>query len=368
MENNIIRHLKNFKTGKNENLSRELLTEILASNDADVFKSLRDSANSVRQKNVGNKVYYRGLVEISNICMKNCYYCGLRKDNKEISRYTMNIEDLKEAFRIADVSRMGSLVIQSGELLTEKFYDYIAEILTMLKNEFEGKFRVTLSLGELPYEILKEFFRLGAQRYLLRIETSNENLYKKLHPQNPLHSYTKRLNCLADLQKIGYQTGTGVMIGLPYQKYEDMAEDLLFMKKIDIDMVGMGPYIEHEQTPLAKAPNAYSREERLALSYKMIALLRLLLPDINIASTTALQTLDPLGREKGVLCGANVIMPNISPTKYRDKYLLYEGKPCVQDRPDHCADCLEKKLKDFNFEVAFDEYGDSLHYKKRTGQ
>jgi biotin synthase len=227
---------------------------------------------------------------------------------------------------------------------------------------------VTLSLGELPYEVLEELFELGAQRYLLRIEVSNSELYKKYHPNDAHHSYANRLNCLKNLRKIGYQVGTGVMIGLPGQKISNLVEDLLFMKRIDVDMVGMGPYIEHHSTPLPMMNYEpfWPVEKRLDLSYKMISLLRILMPDINIAATTALQTLDPLGREKGIAFGANVVMPNLSDEKYRDKYFLYDNKPCVDDQPTHCVFCLAHRVKSVNYKVAFGEFGDSVHYQKRV--
>ena len=350
-------------------LSKNFLTEVLQSKDSEISKKLRMAAQHVRKEHVGNSVYYRGLIEISNYCMKNCYYCGLRKDNKKTTRYTMDFDDVKKAIKLAYTSKMGSMVIQSGELLTPKFYDYIGKVLKYIQDEYGDQLRITLSLGELPKEVLKEYYKLGARRYLLRIESSDKELYYKLHPKDDVHSYDVRLKCLENLRELDYHVGTGVMIGLPYQTYENLANDLLFMKNIDIDMVGMGPYIEHDQTPLAKENVDFiSRKERVELSYRMIALLRLLMPDINIASTTALQTLDPLGREKGVACGANVVMPNLSDTKYRDKYFLYDGKPCVDDKPDHCIGCLDARVKAFKYEVAYGKFGDSLHYLKRQNK
>ncbi|MCK5078213.1 MAG: [FeFe] hydrogenase H-cluster radical SAM maturase HydE [Calditrichia bacterium] len=358
-----------FLENKYPDLDKEFLAEILQTKDDESIKKLRLAAQHVRENNVGSSVYYRGLIEISNYCMKNCYYCGLRKDNKKTTRYTMDFKDVKKAIKLAYTSKMGSLVIQSGELLTPKFYDYIGKVLKHIQKEYDDQLRVTLSLGELPKEVLKEYYGLGAKRYLLRIESSDKELYYKLHPEDDIHSYDVRLKCLENLRELDYHVGTGVMIGLPYQTYENLANDLLFMKNIDIDMVGMGPYIEHAETPLAHInEDFFDRKERIELSYRMIALLRLLMPDINIASTTALQTLDPLGREKGVACGANVVMPNLSDEKYRDKYFLYDGKPCVDDKPDHCVGCLAARVKAFKYEVAYGEFGDSLHYLKRQNK
>lgn len=370
MKDQIIRLLQKFEQDDYLPLSKEVLEYILASDDMEVVRALKKAAEAVRLRNVGNKVYYRGLIEISNYCRKNCYYCGIRMGNRELERYLMNFEDVKQSIETAYNSQMGSLVIQSGENLSPLFLEYIQSILRYIRDTYQDQLRITLSLGELPADVLQKLYDLGAKRYLLRIEVSNPELYKKYHPQDHLHSYQTRLECLRNLREIGYHVGTGVMIGLPGQQISDLADDLLFMKEMDVDMVGMGPYIEHHATPLPHMDYSprWRVEKRLDLSYKMIALLRLLMPDINIAATTALQTLDPLGREKGIAFGANVVMPNLSAQKYRDKYFLYDNKPCVDDQPTHCVFCLAHRVRSVNYEVAFGEFGDSLHYLKRTGQ
>ncbi|MBE9518745.1 MAG: [FeFe] hydrogenase H-cluster radical SAM maturase HydE, partial [Bacteroidetes bacterium] len=195
---------------------------------------------------------------------------------------------------------------------------------------------------------------------------SNPELYHRYHPTDTLHDYARRLTCLKTLQRIGYQTGTGVMIGLPFQDTGDLADDLLFMKEFNIDMVGMGPYIEHKDTPLYAYRNQLLPiEERFNMALKMIATLRILMKDINIAAATALQAIDPLGREKAVKVGANIIMPNITPGKYRNDYSLYENKPCVDEEPEECKNCLDVRIQLADGEIGYDEWGDSKHFHKR---
>ncbi len=227
---------------------------------------------------------------------------------------------------------------------------------------------VTLSLGEQKEEVYQRWFDAGAHRYLLRIETSNPELYQMYHPTDTLHEYARRLTCLKTLQRIGYQTGTGVMIGLPFQTTADLADDLLFMKQFDVDMVGMGPYIEHQHTPLYQyRSELLPIQERFGLALKMIAILRILMKDINIAAATALQAIDPLGREKAIRIGANIIMPNITPGKFRNDYALYENKPCVDEEPEECKNCLDVRIQLADGEIGYGEWGDSLHYSKRRG-
>jgi len=320
-----------------------------------------------KQQNVGNKVYLRGLIELSNICAKNCYYCGIRKDNMNVARYNLRDGEVLEAAKFAFLNNYGSIVIQSGELQSDNFTNRILKLLSEIKKLSQDKLGVTLSLGEQTYEVYKKWFDAGAHRYLLRIETSNRDLYSKLHPNNDLHSFDKRLETLSYLKDIGYQTGTGVMIGLPFQTLDVLAEDLLFMKQFDIDMCGMGPYIEHADTPLYKYKDSLMPlNDRFELTMKMIAILRIMMKDINIAATTALQAIDKVGREKIIKIGANIIMPNITPGSYRNSYALYEGKPCTDESAEDCTNCIEARIKIAGAEVAYNEWGDSLRYKSRN--
>jgi biotin synthase len=206
----------------------------------------------------------------------------------------------------------------------------------------------------------------GAHRYLLRIETTNPALYRKLHPKG--HDLDKRLDCLKLLKKIGYQVGTGVMMALPGQTSEDLVNDILFMKEIDIDMVGMGPYIPHQNTPMGKEMGAYSDEQKIAAfteGLKMVAVVRMILKDVNIAAATALQALEPTGRETALKCGANIIMPNLTETKFRPNYTLYDNKPCLDENSTMCRGCLGRRIEGIGETIGFNEWGDSSHYAKR---
>ncbi len=320
----------------------------------------------IKEKYVQNKVYFRGLIEFSNLCRKNCNYCGIRRENMKLLRYTLSDEEILTAVRFAYENHYGSVVLQSGELRGRGFINRVSRLLKKINRVSDGKLRVTLSCGEQTYETYRKWYESGAARYLLRIETSNPQLYASIHPNDQLHSFHTRLKCLESLKKAGYQVGTGVMIGLPGQTYEDMANDLLFIKQIDADMVGMGPYIEHKDTPMYNLKDTlYNRKERLRISLRMIALLRIMMKDINIAATTALKAIDPFGREKAIMAGANVIMPNITPAKYREYYLLYEDKPCLDEAAIDCLQCLQMRISTTGHYIAFDEWGDSAHYVRR---
>lgn len=327
---------------------------------------LYDFAAQVKQRHVGNKVYYRGLIEYSNRCAKNCFYCGVRRDNKNVDRYTLEDREVIAAARLAHKKQFGSLVLQSGERSDNFFVEKVAFLLREIKKETNGEMHVTLSMGEQSRETYNLWRESGAHRYLLRIEASNPELYKKLHPNDDLHSFYKRIEALELLRDTGYQTGTGVMIGLPFQSFDDMANDLLFIKNADVDMVGMGPYIEHEATPLFQYRDQLLPEEkRFELSMKMVALLRILMPDINIAATTAMQTLHPQGREFALKIGANVIMPNLTPLKYREGYLLYENKPNMHEETDASLENLQHSIEQAGCVLALGEWGDSKRFRER---
>jgi len=327
---------------------------------------LFNKAKEVKLREIGNKVYFRGLVEFSNICGKDCYYCGIRHSNKEAHRYNVTDEQILEAARFAHKNNYGSMVLQSGEIESPSFTNRIVSLIREIKRLSEDQLGITLSLGEQSEEVYQQWFNAGAHRYLLRIETSNAGLYQKYHPNDSIHDFQKRLNCLKSLKRIGYQTGTGVMIGLPFQDTGHLADDLLFMRDFDVDMVGMGPYIEHQDTPLFQfRDQLLPIQERFDLSLKMIAILRFLMKDINIAAATALQAIDPLGREKAVKVGANIIMPNITPGKYRNDYALYENKPCVDEEPEECKNCLDVRIQLADGEIGYGEWGDSRHFRRR---
>jgi biotin synthase len=338
----------------------------LLSANAEDTKELFAKSAEIRDRYVGNKVYFRGLIEFSNICGKNCYYCGIRAGNKKVQRYNLSDEEILDAAQFAYENHYASLVLQSGEIANEEFSRRIEFLVQKIKTLSKNKLGITLSVGEQTEEVYQRWFNAGAHRYLLRIESANRELFEKIHPANEHHRFDTRLNCLYSLRKVGYQVGSGIMIGLPFQTLEDLANDLLFIRNFDIDMVGMGPYIEHPDTPMYKdRDQLLSKEERLMLALKMIAILRIMMKDINIAAATALQAIDPMGREKGIKAGANIIMPNITPGKYRSSYKLYENKPCVDENPDDCTQCLEARISMTGSVIGYDEWGDSKHFMKK---
>lgn len=329
---------------------------------------LFDFASDVKQNNVGNFVYLRGLIELSNICEKDCYYCGIRKSNISNHRYSLDENEVLESIQFAYEKGFGSVAIQSGEVQSKAFTDKITRILQKASKITNNELGITLSCGEQTPETYQTWFENGAKRYLLRIETSHESLYKKLHSDDDNHSFINRLNALKSLKEIGYHVGTGVMIGLPFQSVENLADDLLFMKDFYIDMCGMGPYIEHHETPLYQYKDLLKPlNERLELSLKMVAVLRILMPDINIAATTALQTIEKNGRERAIQIGANVLMPNITPKKYRDAYFLYENKPLSSRNDEDELAFLDERLQTFNHKIGYFKQGNSRHYLKRNG-
>ncbi|QBG47108.1 [FeFe] hydrogenase H-cluster radical SAM maturase HydE [Verrucomicrobia bacterium S94] len=351
------------------NLTRAEIAALLSITDETMLQMLFDTAYAVKAEQVGRVAYFRGLIECSNICIKDCYYCGIRRSNKQVERFLMDEEEIfKEAMWAYD-AEYGSCVIQSGERQDEEYIAMIERVVKRIADATGGTLGITLSLGEQTEDVYTRWKEAGAHRYLLRIETTNPELYAKIHPED--HSMDVRRECLKALRRTGYQVGTGVMIGLPGQTMEDLANDILFLKEIDIDMIGMGPYIPHSDTPMGKEIPAYTDEEKkaaLQLGLKMIAVTRLVLRDVNIAAATALQALEYTGREQGLKCGANVIMPNLTETEFRPKYQLYDNKPCIDENSSMCRGCLSGRIKGIGETIGFNERGDSLHYRKRTVQ
>lgn len=347
--------------------SRENIISLLESQGEDRTFLFKKSAE-IKEKYIGNKVWFRGLIEFSNICSKDCLYCGIRKGNTNLTRYNLSDDEILAAAKFAYDNRYGSIALQSGELESPFVATRIENLLHKIKELSNGELGVTLSVGEQEHEIYKKWYNAGAHRYLLRVEATNQSLYNKIHPNDSKHDFNRRLSSLKSLQDIGYQTGTGVMIGLPFQTMDDLAGDLLFMKSFNIDMCGMGPYIEHADTPLiVHSGKLLALKDRFDLTLKMIAIIRIMMKDINIVAATALQAIDPIGREKAVKIGANILMPNITPGKYRDSYKLYDNKPCTDDSAEDCQSCLEARVSLADAEVIYGEWGDSKHYKNRRG-
>lgn len=355
-----------------ENLSKEDLVYLMKLTKQKDLDKLYKKAYSIKEKYVGRKAYYRGLVEFSNRCVKDCYYCGIRISNKNVDRFDMTKEEIIKMSKWAYDNNYGSVTLQSGERQDKKFTEFISDVIKEIKTVSNGELGLTLCLGEQTEETYKKWFEAGGHRYLLRIETTNKELYKNIHPDNDIHSFEKRIECLSLLKRLGYQVGTGVMIGLPGQTEEDLAEDILFFEKMDIDMIGMGPYVVHKETPLGLDiinQNLDTEEEkykRFVLGLKMIAITRLYLKDVNIAATTALQALNPLGRELGLKAGANILMPIITIEEHREKYQLYDNKPCIDDNADECKVCLTGRVSSVGDTVGYGEWGDSPHFRRKN--
>lgn len=343
--------------------TREQLVDLLASRGEKQAELLKKSQR-VKLENVGDKVYLRGLVELSNKCSKNCYYCGIRVGNLHCIRYTVSDQEVLEAAIFAYQNGFGSVVLQAGECSDTDYIRRIQNLLSKMMQVSNGNLGITLSLGEQTKETYLRWKEAGALRYLLRMETSNPNLYAKLHPQN--HSFEERLNCLYSLKEIGYQVGTGVMIGLPFQTLEDLADDLLFFQTLDVDMVGMGPYVEHKETPLYQYKDLlYEKFERYEYTMNMLALLRIMMPQINIAATTALGSIKEMGREQAIRIAANVIMPNLTPFVYRENYFLYDNKICINESHLDSLNNIQALVNRAGAVLALGEQGNSLHFKNK---
>lgn len=329
--------------------------------DDDLFDWLLNKAEQVRLKERGNKVYLRGLIEFSNYCTQDCYYCGIRKSNFHINRYHLTKTEIINLTKIAYEQGYQSISLQSGEIKTDKQVNWLADIIKTIKDLTPTNSKslgITLSTGELTYTQYKKLWEAGAHRYLLRIETSNEKLFKAIHP--PEQSFERRLECLHILKDLGYQVGTGIMVGLPKQTYEDLEQDLQFFKNFGVDMVGLGPYIPHEDTPLGMKTNPLLIADPYTTTLKMLALTRIIMPNINMVASTALQTIHKSGLEAGIKAGANIIMPILTPSRVRNNYTLYNNKLYTP------LDQLTKRIKSINYEIGLWEWGDSPYYFART--
>ena len=334
------------------NIEYAELVYILKNMDEYHKKRLYYYARRTTLESYGNKVFLRGLLEFSNYCNNNCLYCGLRQANEKVERFRLNSKEIIQSFFKADKLGYKTLVLQSGE--DEHFTDRrLLQLIKEIKYNFPD-IALTLSLGERSYESYKKLYKAGADRYLLRHETANKERYNKLHPGQ---KFSDREKCLENLKEIGYQTGAGFIVGLPGQTLEDIAHNLLFLKKHELDMVGLGPLIPHPETPLA------GREKgSIEITLVSYALTRLLLPETLIPATTALNTLDERGWEKSLKAGANVIMPNLSPAANRDKYEIYQNKG---DTDVTELDKIRKRVREVGFEVSMAR-GDSLKWLKKN--
>lgn len=352
---------------KNE-FSRDDIITLLSVDSQEDTDLILNKALEVKTKTVGRKVYLRGLIELTNKCRKNCFYCGIRSGNEHAVRYELTEDEAVQSAIFSWRHGFGSIVIQSGELIGGNFVNNLENLLKRIHRETNHELTITLSCGEHPLEVYQRWFAAGGHRYLLRIESSNRDLYYKIHPKDENHSFEKRLQALKDLRLAGFQVGTGVMIGLPEQTIENLADDLLFYKNYDIDMIGMGPYLEHNETPLyEKRHLLWTEDKRFQKSLLMIAVLRLMMPYVNIAASTALETLNPQGRQKGLLAGANVVMPNVTPLAKKVNYDLYDKKPHLYSDATMATKALNESITSIGETICYNEPGNSKHFEKRTG-
>ena len=320
--------------------------EYLIENQSDELAAYAaEKAVALRKQVYGTDVYIRGLIEIGNICRNDCYYCGIRRSNPACDRYRLTEAQILDCAREGYALGFRTFVMQGGEDSAFSV-DVVCHLVRQIKAEFPDC-AVTLSLGEFPREAYQAMFDAGADRYLLRHETANKAHYEKLHPAQM--SFDNRMRCLRDLKDIGYQTGCGFMVGSPYQTPENLADDLLFLHELSPQMAGIGPFIPHHQTPFSAFPAGTLRQTLL-----MVALTRLILPNALLPATTALGTIAPDGRERGVLAGANVVMPNLSPVGVRKQYALYDNKICTGDEAAECRACLQNRMRSIGYELAVD--------------
>jgi biotin synthase len=324
------------------------ITYLLALDDPEELSLLFNRADEVRKTFCGDEIHLRGIIEISNYCSEGCQYCGLRKGNRSLSRYRMTTEEILEtAARIIDAG-ISTIVLQSGEdekITAEQIKDIIIEIKKMKDAA------VTLSLGERDFDDYVLWKQAGADRYLLKHETGNQVLYSHYHPNQNVED---RLKHLRFLKKIGYQAGSGNIVGLPGQTYYDIADDILICKELNVDMASFSPFVSSPDTPFNIVKTCSTD-----FILKVMAVARIVLKDVHMPSTTALGTIDPLGRQKGLQAGANVIMPNFTPPPYREKYLIYPNKKCLTDDPSYCVSCLSIMIESLGRKISFSR-GDTL--------
>jgi biotin synthase len=319
------------------------LIELLTERDETIVEDLFRRADDTRRTYLGDEVHLRGLIEFSNYCRRDCVYCGLRKSNRNLQRYRMDSSEILATAAEAKALGFKTLVLQSGEDPA-----YSVDDLCTLVREIKSDIgvAVTLCVGEKFYDEYKQMKEAGADRYLLRIETSDPNLFKMLKPDG---DYAGRMKCLGWLRELGYQVGTGNMVGLPGQTAASLADDILLFAKLGPDMIGLGPFISHPETPLAGSPDG-----TLDQVLRVTALTRLVTKNVHMPATTATGTIDPYGRQRALQCGANVLMPNMTPTKYRKLYALYPDKICIGDDARKCRFCVQGMVEDLGRSISRD--------------
>lgn len=323
-------------------LPKEEMAALIGANCPELRDYAKGKARTITDQQYGRNIYIRGLIEFTNFCKNDCYYCGIRRSNTRAERYRLSQEDIMACCREGEKLGFRTFVLQGGE---DPYYtdDRIAALIRQIRTAYPDC-AITLSIGERERESYERFWKAGADRYLLRHETAAQLHYQKLHPQNLSLEHRKR--CLWNLKEIGYQTGCGFMVGSPGQTVEHLAEDFQFIRELHPEMVGIGPFIPHRDTPFAR-----ETQGSMELTLYLLSLLRIQQPDLLLPATTALATVHPRGRELGIEAGANVVMPNLSPVGVRDKYTLYDGKVCTGDEATKCRKCLEKRIESVGYHI-----------------
>ena len=330
------------KLSETHSLSIEEYEQLLANRNDENARLLRKLAVGVRRDFYGNDIYIRGLIEITNICRNDCYYCGIRRSNVNCDRYRLTRDEIIACADEGYALGFRTFVLQGGE--DSYFSDEILGGIVSGIKASHPDCAVTLSMGERSHDSYAYLKACGADRYLLRHETADPVHYSRLHP--PAMSYENRIQCLHDLRELGYQVGCGFMVGSPYQDLRNIARDLKFIEDFRPEMCGIGPFIPHKDTQFHDMPAG-----TLELTCYLLSIIRLIHPPVLLPATTALGTIDPLGREKGIMSGANVVMPNLSPVNVRKKYELYDGKICTGEESAQCRECLSERMRKIGYEI-----------------
>lgn len=346
------------KLYQNGDLSDKEFLLLINSNDEQASELLKKYADEVRQRIYGKKVFLRGLIEISSYCRNDCLYCGIRRSNKNAQRYRLSRAEIMSCCENGYELGFRTFVLQGGE---DAFFsdDVLVPIIRDIREKYPDC-AITLSLGERSDESYKKLKDAGADRYLLRHESASAELYSKLHPEKM--SLENRMNCLFTLRELGYQVGAGFMVGTPYQTPRHLVEDLRFLQKLQPQMIGIGPFVPHHDTPFASHNSG-----TLGLTLKLLGIIRLMFPKVLLPATTALGTISPIGRELGLQTGCNVVMPNLSPVKVRKKYDLYDNKICTGEEAAECRGCLEKRINSAGYIVS-GERGDHSDFTASQGE
>ena len=326
-------------------ISREVLEQLLTTDNKETVEHLRQRARAVADSMYGKRIFLRGLIEISSHCKNDCLYCGLRRSNREAVRYRLTEEEIYDCCEQGYRLGFRTFVMQGGE---DGWFDdeRICRIVGTIRQHYPDC-AITLSLGERSRESYQALYDAGANRYLLRHETADAGHYARLHPTEM--SWQHRIDCLQALKEIGYQVGCGFMVGSPYQTFDTLYKDLQFLRSFQPHMVGIGPFIAAHNTPFADQPNG-----KVSYTLRLLSIIRLLLPNVLLPATTALGTLHPMGREQGILHGANVVMPNLSPREHRKDYAIYDNKICTGDEAAECRSCLELRMRQIGYETVVD--------------